>query len=56
MFNFKKLNIKVAIIGRNVKARKPNSQGDRKSKPLFISRRLMGDILRNEASEGNVLG
>jgi hypothetical protein len=54
MFRFRKLNINVAIIGRKVKTTKPNSQGERKSRPLFISLRLIGDILRNEASVGNL--
>jgi hypothetical protein len=49
-----KLKNNVAIIGRKVKATNPNNQGERKSSPIFISLRLIGDILRNEASVGNL--
>jgi hypothetical protein len=49
-----KLKNSVAIIGRKVKATNPNSQGERKSNPVFISWRVIGDILRNEASVGNL--
>ena len=51
MFRSRKLKISVAIIGRKVKTTKPNSQGARKSNPVFISLRLIGDILRIVESE-----
>jgi hypothetical protein len=54
MFRFKKLNINVAIIGKNVKATNPNSQGERNRRPLFISLRLIEDILRMVESVGNL--
>jgi hypothetical protein len=54
MFRSIKLKNNVAIIGRNVKAMKPNSQGERKSSPVFISWRVIDDILRTEASVGNL--
>jgi hypothetical protein len=54
MFRSIKLKNNVASIGRKVKAMNPNNQGERKSNPLFISFRLIGDILRTEASVGNL--
>jgi hypothetical protein len=54
MFKSRKLKNKVAIIGRKVKAMNPNSQGERKSTPVFISFRLFSDSLCNEANVGNL--
>jgi hypothetical protein len=48
ILRFKKLKISVAIIGINVKARKPKIQGDRNIRPFLISRRLNGIIFRTE--------
>src|SRR6185503_15599454 len=52
ILRFRKLKKKVASIGRRVKARKPNIQGERNKIPDLNSRRASGGRLRKDLKDG----
>src|SRR6188474_2331478 len=55
ILRFRKLKKKVASIGRSVKARKPNIQGERNNMPDLNSRRASGGRLRKDLNDGIAL-